>query len=597
MSIAPSVSVIVPFFADFPYLEQSLGALLAAGDAVGEIIVVNDRPDRRNQESLGSLAQVPKLRIVHNEENLNAAASRNRGLHLARHDYVMFHDADDIMAPRGLAEAVRHAADVRADMLHLPTWMYRPSEGLYFPHGRDEALFGRKVLSTNVRQSPELRYAVANWSFLYRRDFMLENEIAMDPGHRKTGDHLLIIKALRAAERVACSDRWIHFWRDRPASLSRKSRGSADHRLQLAQFAKSMEIIAGDLPSDGPDFQRDLLFCFMRILQDSDYLPVQLEARHKSAEAAGLLEDLACALDPYELKQDAVQDAIYRLMYPDELWKDQPRAFTGDRVNIIYDAIRARDWDTVAGHFDSPRMVKNRREAPPLVPGWITRKDDSLVIGDVFEHLLQRYLRRTGARRSKEHRSFSQFFVDTLDSEITTGAEALNASNGAQTATRIRITPLKSGPATTVEGEQLLAPTKGSARARFVKMSHSDAPEGWLALDSALDTMLREANGNEPILPRLRAQCQARAADRIGSATGLPVAEGCAPGNTPDLVDLGLLAQGLERTIGGPVRDRIWAGQLVVHDRVAQGNCNVYGERTLKSRLRAASRRLRRRSA
>lgn len=92
----PSVdlSVVVPVWDSYVdrYLDDALTSLLADGRP-REILVVDN----------ASLIPVPErdgVRVVRSERRLTVGAARNLGLAEAQAEYVMFWDADDILAPR-----------------------------------------------------------------------------------------------------------------------------------------------------------------------------------------------------------------------------------------------------------------------------------------------------------------------------------------------------------------------------------------------------------------------------------------------------------------------------------------------------------------
>lgn len=90
----PLISVIIPAFRCAGTIEQAIDSVLAQNVPL-ELIVINDcSPDDLDRVIAPYLTD-PAVHYVKNAENLGAAQSRNRGVAMARGDYVAFLDADD----------------------------------------------------------------------------------------------------------------------------------------------------------------------------------------------------------------------------------------------------------------------------------------------------------------------------------------------------------------------------------------------------------------------------------------------------------------------------------------------------------------------
>lgn len=88
------VSVIIPAYNCAATIAQAVDSALAQKVPL-EILVLDDRSPDALDEVMERYRQVPQVRYLRNGENLGAAATRNRGVLLARGQYVAFLDADD----------------------------------------------------------------------------------------------------------------------------------------------------------------------------------------------------------------------------------------------------------------------------------------------------------------------------------------------------------------------------------------------------------------------------------------------------------------------------------------------------------------------
>ena len=85
----------MPYFKKELYIEQSIKSILNQSYQNFEIILIND--DSENKNFINKFSKLDRrIRLVHNENNLGAGLSRNRGVELSNGEYIAFCDCDDI---------------------------------------------------------------------------------------------------------------------------------------------------------------------------------------------------------------------------------------------------------------------------------------------------------------------------------------------------------------------------------------------------------------------------------------------------------------------------------------------------------------------
>jgi teichuronic acid biosynthesis glycosyltransferase TuaG len=88
------VSVIIPAYCCADTIRQAVDSALVQ-EVPLEILVIDDCSKEPLDEVMEAYRLNPQVRYLHNETNMGAAATRNRGVTLARGRYVAFLDADD----------------------------------------------------------------------------------------------------------------------------------------------------------------------------------------------------------------------------------------------------------------------------------------------------------------------------------------------------------------------------------------------------------------------------------------------------------------------------------------------------------------------
>lgn len=99
------VTVLMSVYNGESYLNEAIDSILAQTFTDFEFLIIDDASTDRTPEILLSYGD-SRVRIVTNEENLGLTKSLNKGLALARGEYIARMDADDISVPERLEKQV-----------------------------------------------------------------------------------------------------------------------------------------------------------------------------------------------------------------------------------------------------------------------------------------------------------------------------------------------------------------------------------------------------------------------------------------------------------------------------------------------------------
>ncbi len=105
MTRLPLVTVIIPTYNHAHFLREALQSVCVQTFSDWEVIVVNNFSDDDTIAVVESFAD-PRIRLENFRNNGVIAASRNRGIALARGKYLAFLDSDDIWYPEKLARCM-----------------------------------------------------------------------------------------------------------------------------------------------------------------------------------------------------------------------------------------------------------------------------------------------------------------------------------------------------------------------------------------------------------------------------------------------------------------------------------------------------------
>jgi glycosyltransferase involved in cell wall biosynthesis len=91
------ISVIMPVYNAEKFLKRSIDSILSQTEEDFELIIVNDGSTDASEEIILSYSD-PRIVYV-KQENQGVAAARNKGLDIARGEFIAWQDADDISLP------------------------------------------------------------------------------------------------------------------------------------------------------------------------------------------------------------------------------------------------------------------------------------------------------------------------------------------------------------------------------------------------------------------------------------------------------------------------------------------------------------------
>ena len=104
---SPQVTVLLPVRNGSAHLSAALDSIFAQTFSDFELLVIDDGSTDRTPEMLRAVSD-PRLRVVTNPQNIGLVPTLNRGLELARGEFVARQDHDDISLPERLQKQVRY---------------------------------------------------------------------------------------------------------------------------------------------------------------------------------------------------------------------------------------------------------------------------------------------------------------------------------------------------------------------------------------------------------------------------------------------------------------------------------------------------------
>lgn len=220
-SDSPLVSVIIPVYNSEKYVEESVRSVMNQTYKNIEIICFNDASTDNSLSVLRRLEDEDnRLVVIDSLVNLKQGGGRNRGLSVARGEYVMFLDSDDALEPDAVKECVEAASARDSDAVFFDWSLYYPTKGLIKPVcqlGED----AEKLEGDNLRQRI-IERSTAIWSAMYRKSLIVDNALYFPEGVFYEDNAVALALQLAASNPVKLN-RSFYLYRQDNLSVTRTS--------------------------------------------------------------------------------------------------------------------------------------------------------------------------------------------------------------------------------------------------------------------------------------------------------------------------------------------------------------------------------------
>lgn len=196
----PGVSVVLSTYNRASLLARAIESVLGQDYDDLELIIVDDA-STDGTEDVVSRFRDRRIVFVKNRANIGAAASRNRGIGLARGDYVAFQDSDDVWLAGKLRRQVESLSDPARpyDACFSSYWKFGPA-GIRLVPGKGEVDAGSDLFPQLLRGN-----FIGLPTLLVRRDRLMEVG-ALDERLPRLMDWDLALRLTRSCRVFFCEE-------------------------------------------------------------------------------------------------------------------------------------------------------------------------------------------------------------------------------------------------------------------------------------------------------------------------------------------------------------------------------------------------------
>lgn len=283
----PLVSIVVPLYnTDVEHFKAMVQSVLAQSYDRWELILLNSTPENEDLHKAAALYadRDGRIRVVNLDKNYGIAGNTNRGITLARGEYVGFLDHDDFIEPDLLfryVEAINDGDGV--DALYCDEDKCSPEGRFIDPRFKPD--FNQTLLRNN-------NYVCH--LFMIRKALL--DQIGPIPSRFDGAqDHWLILRASELTKAIVHVERVLYHWRLTSSSTAGDG-GNKPYACQAGVAAVEDHCARVGLAVKVKSYQRE--FTYRLDIRIEGYPSVAVVVPH-SADGKGLVESLA-ALLPFQ---------------------------------------------------------------------------------------------------------------------------------------------------------------------------------------------------------------------------------------------------------------------------------------------------------
>ena len=242
------ISVIIPMYNASRFIVHAVNALLAQTLKDIEVIVMDDcSTDNCPELVKTTFASEDRVAYYKMEKNGGPAKARNRGIDLARGEYVAFFDSDDGLVPDALEKLYDAAVKFDADVVqsagsYVPVVFPTPddimtvSPDVMIQHAKDSLTREPKLLTSDPHEKLDMLMKGSLggnvWGKLFRKSFLTENNLYM-PDLKMSEDIIMCLKCALLAGNYVLTPYYSVIYRMIGDSLSKGAKSPAFMRKVL----------------------------------------------------------------------------------------------------------------------------------------------------------------------------------------------------------------------------------------------------------------------------------------------------------------------------------------------------------------------------
>jgi glycosyltransferase involved in cell wall biosynthesis len=214
------VSIIIPVYNSENYLTECIESVLNQTYSNFELILINDGSIDSSGEICNYYKSVDNRVIVIHQENKGISETRNIGLEIAKGEFILFVDNDDLISPDLLHDNIELLNQTDLDVVKFSiNYLYIDQCGTEKEVNKyhiESGCYSRDEIREKYKHLKESGVFTFIWNMLIRRSILSDNNIIFDKNALFGGeDNIFNYKILKYSNGLICNSKayYTHFRR------------------------------------------------------------------------------------------------------------------------------------------------------------------------------------------------------------------------------------------------------------------------------------------------------------------------------------------------------------------------------------------------
>ena len=180
------LSIIVPVYNVENYIRPCIESIFNQGldESYFEVIIVNDDTEDKSMEMIADIIKIHNNITVINQENLGVSVARNNGIEVAKGQYILMIDSDDLLIENSLKPVLEIANKTQVDIV-VADYLIMTNDEIKNLKSICQDDFTIREMSGEHFFEKELDPRECYiWHILFKREFLIDEKMRFYPGIR-----------------------------------------------------------------------------------------------------------------------------------------------------------------------------------------------------------------------------------------------------------------------------------------------------------------------------------------------------------------------------------------------------------------------------
>lgn len=238
------VSIIVPVYNAGFYLDACLQSIMQQSWQNWELLVIDDGSSDNSVEICDRYAKSDSRITVVHKHNEGVSTARNIGIRMAKGDYIIFADADDLLPSNSIESRMLHRDEAELVIAGFRT--VNVTGGISKEIAiENPQIWSQRMAIENVLLSGEIGYQGYLWNKLFRKEIIDSSNLSFDSTIAYNEDRLFCVSYILRCNRITVIRDVVYLYRQTPSgamAMTGKMKDKDYHKYMSEFFAYDQMI-------------------------------------------------------------------------------------------------------------------------------------------------------------------------------------------------------------------------------------------------------------------------------------------------------------------------------------------------------------------